>query len=53
MPMKAVHLLITDAQLMHAAWPNQTRQRYTLLLDWHDVFSFPNPPSWWDEEFQK
>ena len=49
-PMKAGDLLIADARLMHAAWPNQTSQRRTLLLAWHDVFSFPNPPSWWTEE---
>ena len=49
-PMKAGDLLIADARLMHAAWPNQTSQRRTLLLAWHDVFSFPNPPSWWTKE---
>ena len=48
--MKAGDLLIADARLMHAAWPNQTSQRRTLLLAWQDVFSFPNPPSWWTKE---
>ena len=28
-PMKAGDLLIADARLMHAAWPNQTSQRRT------------------------
>ena len=46
-PLKAGDLIIADARLMHGAWPNQTEQRRTLLLAWHDVFSFPNPPSWW------
>ncbi|MBV7329150.1 phytanoyl-CoA dioxygenase family protein [Chloroflexi bacterium TSY] len=46
-PLKAGDLVIADARIMHAAWPNQTAQRRTLLLAWHDVFSFPNPPSWW------
>ena len=46
-PLKAGDLIIADARLIHAAWPNQTDQRRTLLLAWHDVFSFPNPPSWW------
>lgn len=45
--MKAGDLIIADARLMHGAWPNQTDQRRTLLLAWHDVFPFPNPPSWW------
>lgn len=49
-PMKAGDLIIADARLMHGAWPNQTDQRRTLLLAWHDVFSFPNPPSWWTDD---
>ena len=48
-PMKAGDLLIADARLIHAAWPNQTKHRRTLLLAWHDVFSFPHSPSWWTE----
>jgi hypothetical protein len=46
-PMKAGDLVILDARIMHAAWPNDTDQRRTLLLAWHDVFDFPKPPSWW------
>ncbi|MEM7126440.1 MAG: phytanoyl-CoA dioxygenase family protein [Chloroflexota bacterium] len=49
-PMKAGDLIIADARLMHGAYPNQTDQRRTLLLAWHDVFDFPNPPSWWTGE---
>ena len=49
-PAKAGALIILDARLLHATWPNQTDQRRTLLLAWHDVFSFPDPPSWWTEE---
>lgn len=47
-PLKAGDLIIADARLLHAAWPNQTDQRRTLVLAWHNVFDFPNPPSWWD-----
>ena len=46
-PLGAGDLLIADARLLHAAWPNQSDRRRTLLLAWHDVFSFPAPPSWW------
>jgi ectoine hydroxylase-related dioxygenase (phytanoyl-CoA dioxygenase family) len=46
-PMRAGDLLIGDARLMHGAWPNQTDQRRTLILAWHDVFQFPQPPTWW------
>ncbi|MDA0335910.1 MAG: phytanoyl-CoA dioxygenase family protein [bacterium] len=46
-PMRAGDLVIGDARLMHSAWPNQTDQRRTLILAWHDVFQFPLPPSWW------
>lgn len=49
-PMKAGDLIIADARLMHGAWPNQTDQRRTLLLAWHDLFPFPKPPSWWTGE---
>ena len=45
-----VDLIIADARLLHAAWPNQTAQRRTLVLAWHGVFSFPQPPSWWTGE---
>ena len=47
-PLKAGDLIIADARLMHGAWPNQTDQRRTLLLAWHHVFPFPQPPTWWD-----
>jgi len=47
-PLKAGDLIIADARLLHAAWPNKTAQRRTLVLAWHAVFSFPRPPSWWD-----
>ena len=43
-------LLIADARLLHAAWPNRSDRRRTLLLAWHDAFSFPEPPSWWTAE---
>jgi hypothetical protein len=49
-PLKSGDLIIADARLLHAAWPNQTDQRRTLVLAWHGVFSFPNPPSWWQGE---
>ena len=49
-PMKAGDLIIADARLMHGAWPNQTDQRRTLLLAWHHVFPFPQPPIWWADE---
>lgn len=49
-PMKAGDLIIADARLMHGAYANQTDQRRTLLLAWHDVFNFPHPPSWWTGE---
>ena len=46
-PLTSGDLIIADARLLHAAWPNKTDQRRTLVLAWHDVFSFPQPPSWW------
>ena len=46
-PLTSGDLIIADARLLHAAWPNQTAQRRTLVLAWHSVFSFPQPPSWW------
>lgn len=50
-PLGAGDLLIGDARLLHAAWPNQSDQRRTLLLAWHEVFSFPQPPSWWTDDY--
>ena len=49
-PLGAGDLLIADARLLHAAWPNRSDRRRTLLLAWHDVLSFPAPPSWWTGE---
>jgi ectoine hydroxylase-related dioxygenase (phytanoyl-CoA dioxygenase family) len=46
-PLKAGDLVIADARVMHGAWPNKTDQRRTLSLAWHNVFTFPQPPSWW------
>ena len=42
-PLGAGDLLIADARLLHAAWPNRSDRRRTLLLAWHDAFSFPEP----------
>ena len=50
LPMRAGDLVIADNRLIHGAWPNQTDQRRTLILAWHDVLSFPQPPSWWTTE---
>ena len=47
LPLKAGDLVIADCRLLHGAWPNQTDQRRTLTLAWHDCLSFPEPPSWW------
>ena len=46
-PMNAGDLIIGDARLLHAAWPNATQQRRTCILAWHDCFRFPQPPSWY------
>ena len=46
-PLSAGDLIIADARLLHAAWPNTTPQRRTCILAWHNCFDFPNPPSWW------
>jgi len=48
LPVKAGDLVINDARLLHAARANTTDQRRTLVLQWHSVFQFPNPPSWWE-----
>jgi hypothetical protein len=50
LPVKAGDLVINDARVLHAARANQTDQRRTLLLQWHHVFDFPKPPSWWTGE---
>ena len=49
-PLSAGDLIIADARLLHAAWPNETDQRRTLILAWHEVFSFQTPPTWWEQE---
>jgi phytanoyl-CoA hydroxylase len=46
-PLAAGDLIIGDARLLHAAWPNTTDTRRTCVLAWHNVFDFPSPPSWW------
>ena len=46
-PMRAGDLIVADARLLHAAWPNTTPTRRTCILAWHNVFDFPTPPTWW------
>ena len=50
LPVQAGDLVINDARVLHSDWPNRTDQRRTLLLQWHSIFRFPNPPSWWQGE---
>lgn len=47
LPVGAGDLVINDARVLHAAYPNTTDQRRTLLLQWHSVFPWPSVPSWW------
>lgn len=47
LPVQAGDLVLNDARLLHAAHANTTTQRRTLLLQWHSLFQFPQPPSWW------
>jgi len=47
LPVKAGDLVINDARVLHAAHPNATDRRRTLLLQWHSVFPWPSVPSWW------
>ncbi len=49
-PVKSEDLVIADARVLHAAWPNRTGKRRTLLLQWYSVFPFPDPPTWWKGE---
>ena len=49
-PVKAGNLVIADSRMLHAAWPNCTARRRTLVLLWHDCFPFPSVPSWWEGE---
>lgn len=46
-PVKAGDLVIADGRVLHAAWPNHSAQRRTLVLAWWRVFPFPTVPSWW------
>lgn len=43
-------LVIADSRILHAAWPNQSEQRRTLILQWWSVFPFPSMPTWWEGE---
>ena len=47
LPVQAGDLVINDARLLHGAHANNTDVRRTLVLQWHTLFDFPNPPSWW------
>ncbi len=49
-PVAAGDLVIADTRVLHAAWPNTTERRRTLILQWWNVFPFPSMPSWWDRE---
>lgn len=49
-PVKAGDLVIADGRVLHAAWPNHSDQRRTLVLSWWRVFPFPAVPSWWTGE---
>ena len=49
-PCKAGDLVIADGRVLHAAWPNSTDTRRTLVLEWWDLFPFPSVPSWWEGE---
>ena len=44
-PLTSGDLIIADARLLHAAWPNQTAQRRTLVLAWHSVSLFHSRPA--------
>jgi hypothetical protein len=48
LPVKAGDLAINDARVLHAAHPNNTPRRRTLVLFWHSLS--PGPPSWWTGE---
>ncbi|MBI2192353.1 MAG: phytanoyl-CoA dioxygenase family protein [Planctomycetes bacterium] len=50
LPVRGGDLVINDARLLHGARANRTPQRRTLVLQWHSIFEFPKPPSWWDGE---
>lgn len=43
-------LVIADSRVLHGAHPNNSDQRRPLLLQWWDVFPFPEVPTWWEGE---
>ena len=43
-PVQAGDLVIADGRVLHAAWPNNTDTRRTLVLEWWDLFPFPSVP---------
>jgi ectoine hydroxylase-related dioxygenase (phytanoyl-CoA dioxygenase family) len=47
LPVAAGDLVIADGRVLHAAWPNRSHQRRTLVLAWWRLFPFPSIPSWW------
>ena len=49
-PCKAGDLVIADGRVLHAAWPNNTDTRRTLVLEWWGLFPFPSVPTWWEGE---
>ncbi len=49
-PVQAGDLVIADGRVLHAAWPNLSDQRRTLVLSWWRVLPFPTVPTWWRGE---
>lgn len=47
-PVKAGDLVLCDGRVLHAAHPNNSNKRRTLLLMWNHTFPFPMVPSWWE-----
>ena len=45
---KAGDLVIADSRVLHAAHPNRSDARRSLLLQWWDVFPYPSMPTWWE-----
>ena len=52
-PVKAGDLVIADGRVLHAAWPNNTATRRTLVLEWWDLFPFPSVPTWWKAKYRR
>ena len=48
-PVQAGDLIMADARLLHGAWGNESAERRTCIISWHNVFNFPQQPSWWTE----